>query len=145
MNAALHIEKAVPAEVEKALDEELSRFNAQVSAPVYEEKRYALKIEDEKGKLQAALLGDFFWEWMHLVYLWVDESKRGQGLGQRLLKEAEEEATRRNAVGIYLWTQNWQAPDFYEKLGYERFATLNDFPPGYQRIGMMKKLSGHGA
>ena len=37
-------------------------------------------------------------------------------------------------------TFSFQAPDFYQKLGYTTFAQLENFPPGRSRLFMRKKL-----
>ena len=77
------------------------------------------------------LFGDIGWGWLHIDILWVDETCRHQGLGGNLLERAEAEAL---ALGIdrgYLETTSFQARPFYEKMGYEVFAQLEDQPPGH--------------
>ena len=53
----------------------------------------------------------------------------------------EAEAIRRGCKGAYLDTFSYQARPFYEKLGYEVFGTLDDYPTGHQRFYMRKRLS----
>ena len=45
---------------------------------------------------------------------------------------AEEEAGKRGAKQAYLDTFSFQVPGFYQKLGYEIFGKLDDFPAGHQ-------------
>lgn len=86
------------------------------------------------------LFGEVGRGWLHIDILWVNESRRHRGLGGKLLGRAEAEAL---AVGVdrgYLETTSFQARPFYEKLGYEVFAQLEDQPPGHtchylKRIG----------
>jgi hypothetical protein len=52
----------------------------------------------------------------------------------------EAEAIRRGCHGAFLDTFSYQARPFYEKLGYEVFGTLEDYPPGHQRFYMRKRL-----
>ena len=37
-------------------------------------------------------------------------------------------------------TFDFQAPGFYEKLGFEVFGVLADYPPGHKRFFMVKRL-----
>ena len=46
------------------------------------------------------------------------------------------EALRRGCRAAYLDTFSYQARPFYEKLGYEVFGTLDDYPLGHQRFFM---------
>jgi hypothetical protein len=40
----------------------------------------------------------------------------------------------------YLDTFTFQAPKFYQRLGYREFGRLDDFPPGHARIWFWKPL-----
>ena len=57
------------------------------------------------------------------------------------MNEAEIYASSHNLVGLWLWTQSWQAADFYKHMGYEEFARFPDFPKGHFRIGFRKQFS----
>jgi hypothetical protein len=54
----------------------------------------------------------------------------------------EVEAILRGCHSAFLDTFSYQARPFYEKLGYEVFGTLNDYPRGHQRFYMQKRLGG---
>ena len=71
--------------------------------------------------------------------LWVDEELRGTGLGGALLKAIEDEARRRGARKVMLYTYSWQAENFYLRRGYEVFARFQ-YPDGPERIDMEKPL-----
>lgn len=51
--------------------------------------------------------------WMEVEYLWVEEKKRGQGIGSSLLEKAETEAKKRGCKKASLYTYSFQAPAFY--------------------------------
>jgi ribosomal protein S18 acetylase RimI-like enzyme len=70
----------------------------------------------------------------------VDGAHRGGGWGRALLERAEEEAIARGLQGVWLDTFSFQAPGFYQKLGYEVFGTLADYPPGHTRYFLRKTL-----
>ena len=65
---------------------------------------------------------------------------RGQGLGSKLMLQAENEAALRGCHSAWLDTHKFQARGFYEKLGYEIFGELSDYPTGYSRYFMKKAL-----
>ena len=100
----------------------------------------ALLAHEDDGKLVGAALGETGRGWLHVSVVWVVEASRGQRLGSSLVKAMEAEAIRRGCRAAYLDTFSYQAKPFYEKLGYEVFGTLDDYPPGHQRFYMRKKL-----
>lgn len=57
--------------------------------------------------------------------LWVVESYRGRGLGRQLLSAVEERGRALGAKLVELNTFGFQAPGFYEKMGYHLFGTLD--------------------
>jgi hypothetical protein len=59
-----------------------------------------------------------------------------------MLRMAEAEAVQRGCHGSWLDTFEFQARGFYERQGYECFATLPEFPKGYSRYFMKKQLRG---
>jgi GNAT superfamily N-acetyltransferase len=93
------------------------------------------------GSIAGGLLGDVYWGWLSINILWVDESFRHQGYGERLIKMAEDEALKMGCHAIHLDTMSFQAKPFYERLGYAVFGVLDDLPVGYQRIFMWKTLT----
>jgi GNAT superfamily N-acetyltransferase len=86
------------------------------------------------------VIGETYWDWFYLDLLWVKDELRGHGYGHRLLTRAEDEARQRGAKNAYLDTFSFQAPKFYEQHGYQVFGELQDFPPGFQRYFLTKKL-----
>jgi ribosomal protein S18 acetylase RimI-like enzyme len=74
--------------------------------------------------------GDTHYGWIYLSTLWVDEEVRGQGWGSRLIELFEAEGIARGCNGAWVDTYGFQAPNFYERLGYREFGRLDEFPPG---------------
>lgn len=85
-------------------------------------------------------VGLVFGGWGYIKLLWVDAALRGQGHGRRLLQRMEEEALRLGCRNAHLDTYSFEARPFYEKNGYEVFATLDDFPPGNSKHFLRKRL-----
>lgn len=64
---------------------------------------------------------------------------RKQGLGSRLIRQAEDEARARGCVAVYVMTITIQAPEFYKRQGYTVFGELPTIPE-ITRIFLTKRL-----
>ena len=95
---------------------------------------------DENGNVIAGILGGTYWGWMYVDILWVHENHRGNGIGSKLLLAAEAEASCRGCHHVHLDTMSWQAPEFYQKHGYEAIGVLPDIPSGNQKYLLIKAL-----
>lgn len=111
----------------------LSAFNAEHGYPV-DSRPLAVLLEDEAGKAVGGLWGRTGYGWLFVELLAVPAALRGHGFGCALIREAERVAADRGCVGAWLTTFTFQAQGFYEALGYEVFARLEDSPPGSARI-----------
>jgi GNAT superfamily N-acetyltransferase len=94
----------------------------------------------QQGQILGGAHGDTHYGWLYLSLLWIDESLRGQGWGTRLVQRFEQEGITRGCHGAWVETYSFQAPDFYERLGYREFGRLEDFPPGAARLFYWKPL-----
>ena len=65
---------------------------------------------------------------------------RGKGHARKLLESAETYAMERGCIGAHLETFSFQARPLYEKLGYEVFGEIRDYPPGHTFYFMRKRL-----
>jgi GNAT superfamily N-acetyltransferase len=95
---------------------------------------------DDADAARCGLKAVTAYDWLFVAWLWVGEAHRRQGLGSRLLRQAEEVARERGCSSSYLDTFSFQAPEFYKRHGYEEFGRLEDFPPGHSRIWLRKAL-----
>jgi GNAT superfamily N-acetyltransferase len=59
-------------------------------------------IRDAEDKIVGGLIASTYWGWLDIDDLWVTEDFRGQGLGRRLLRMAEEEARARGCSRVRL-------------------------------------------
>ena len=105
-----------------------------------ESKSLNLYVEDEKGNLLAGLVAETFGNWLEIEYLFVKEELRGQGIGSKLLQQAETEAKNRNCRFAFVNTYQFQAPDFYQKHGYKEAFALKNYPYTGQRFYYQKDL-----
>ena len=99
-----------------------------------------LFLKSERGEVLGGLLGGIWGGWLHISYLWVDQSERGKDWGTRLMDQAEAYARERKCHSVYLDTHSFQARPFYEARGFEVFATLDAYPEGHKKFFLKKKL-----
>jgi GNAT superfamily N-acetyltransferase len=92
-------------------------------------------------ELAAGIYGWTWAGWLDIKLLWLREDLRGRGLGRRLLFAAEREAQARGCSRVLLDSFSFQAPGFYQKLGYEVFGKLDDCPEGHARYFLTKRLA----
>ena len=85
------------------------------------------------------------YNWLFIELLFVPDQFSRRGIGSSLMRQAEQMAISRGHIGIRLDTMNFQAPDFYEKLGYQKFGKLENYPIGYEHIYYFKMLPGNPA
>jgi GNAT superfamily N-acetyltransferase len=118
----------------------LMDFNAHNGFPP-DPQSLAIALSDSSDAIVGGLWGKTVYDWLTVEYLLVPETLRGGGFGTRLMAEAERIALDRGCVGAWLTTFPFQAQAFYEKLGYQVFATLDRSPRDNVRIFMRKHLA----
>jgi ribosomal protein S18 acetylase RimI-like enzyme len=94
----------------------------------------------QDGRVVGGAYGDTHYGWLYLSLLWVDEPLRASGWGRRLVEDFEAEGVARGCHSSWVDTYGFQAPDFYERLGYQEFGRLKDFPLGSNRLFYWKPL-----
>jgi GNAT superfamily N-acetyltransferase len=120
--------------------EALLASNAQLVGPNgYRPLEIVLRTPD--GDVVGGLGGSTYWQWLVVESLWVHPSHRRHGHGRWLLAEAEAQGRGRGCRSACLETYTFQdARRLYESAGYQVYATLAGFPPGYARLFMAKPL-----
>ena len=123
----------------KFLEARINEHNAATTG-IRDGAGIAFFVRDERDAVVAGLSG---WTWgdcLYVEYLWVHEDRRRRGYGTRLLAAAEDEARARGCHQVALTTHSFQAPDFYRRLGYEVYGTLDDYPAGHRQYHLKKRL-----
>ncbi len=96
----------------------------------------------ENGTRVGGVTAIFAREWVFVALLAVTEQGRGKSIGRDLMGALEDRARAEGKIGVWLDTYSFQAPDFYESLGYTRCGTIPDYPPGHARHFYAKRLDG---
>lgn len=79
---------------------------------------FAFFVRDEHGQIKGGCNGYIYYGCLDIDQLWLDETIRGQGLGTQLMQKAETYAKKNKCLFATLNTMDWEALDFYKKLGY---------------------------
>lgn len=117
----------------------IHHFNVQMAGDL-QSQQVCLALRAADGKIAGGLIGKTYWNWFYIDLLFIQEGLRGQGYGHRLLTLAEAEARQRGATEVFLDTFSFQAPEFYQRHGYQVFGVLKDFPPGQARYYLTRHL-----
>ena len=136
-NYTIAVDPSPSIETESVLFVGLKAFNLIHAGPA-NRRDLSVLLRDDDGIVVGGLSGVVQWNWLFVSLLYVSEELRGQGFGRALMKEAEREAVVMGCTHIYLDTFSFQARGFYERLGYEVFGQLEDFPPGHSRYFLRK-------
>ncbi len=128
------------------LQNQIKEFNNEKS-PFHKEARNPnaiqtlnLILKDQSGVIVGGLAATMYWNWLEIEELYVPSAARGQGIGAKLLQQAESIAFEQNYIHVHLTTYKFQARKFYEKQGYSVVGTLEDYPPGSAYYWMRKDL-----
>jgi GNAT superfamily N-acetyltransferase len=129
-----------PADVQ-FLEDQINAFNvAQTGISGEGDILLSMVVRDDAGQITAGIYG---WTWggcCETRFLWVQPELRGQGYGRSLLQAAEQEARRRGCRQVVLDTHSFQAPGFYQKLGYEIVGVVDEYPRGHKKYYLKKRL-----
>jgi GNAT superfamily N-acetyltransferase len=123
------------------LEDRIYEFNSGATG-ITDGEWLAIFVKDEQGRIVAGICGNTWGGCLEIRQFWVEEARRKQGLGTRLLGAAENEALRRGCRQVLLMTFTFQAPAFYAKHGFEVVAVVDDHPRGHKNVLLRKRLGG---
>lgn len=145
---------ATPAQILPRHDLSVTEIN-HLEDRLYDHNRRATGRDDGRGLAFVAVdsqgikigaIAGYSWAGMvEIKQLWVNETHRGLGLGQKLLEAAIAEAIVRGCQLVWAMSYDFQAPGLYEKCGFDRAAELTDTPPGHTHIILSLRLQAGGS
>ena len=127
-------------------DEQLEAIEDKLSE--FDEKYISYKMEgsikigiEEDGKIVAGLDACITaFKILYVSTVFVDEDRRRQGYGRRLMAEMERRAKEMGVNTIRLDTFSWQGKEFYEALGYEIVGSYENSDDGYAEYFFLKRI-----
>ncbi|MDO6406927.1 GNAT family N-acetyltransferase [Pantoea phytobeneficialis] len=118
----------------------LNAFNDLMTG-ISDRKPLAVVIKNPtNGEVLGGMQGRTSLGLLFIDLFYLPSSLRKKGLGTELLQRFENEGRKRGCVAGFLYTINFQAPDFYKKHGWEEFGRIDCLPEGTSRIFMRKSL-----
>jgi GNAT superfamily N-acetyltransferase len=121
------------------LEDRIYEFNSAATG-ITDGRWLAILVRDGDRRIVAGICGNSWGGCLEIRQFWVEESRRGQGLGTKLFSAAEKEARRRGCRQILLTTFSFQAPAFYARRGFEVAAVMDDHPHGHKNLLLRKRL-----
>jgi len=107
---------------------------------IKDEPSFTIINTDENGELLGGIACTIVGQWLEIDFLWVSDGKRGNGLGSKLLREAERLGMEKNCTMSFLTTMSFQAPHFYQRHGYMTVYVQNGYPIINEKYFMEKQL-----
>ena len=127
----------------KFLNSQLEQYNLTIK-PLTRPKAYHSYVKIAKNDQEEIIGGAVAYSSMyHIGYLdtlWVDERYRGQGIGAKLLKQAEQDLVQFGCYMCHLDTFDFQGPEFYRNAGYTEFGRLEHEHVNLTEFFFCKKL-----
>ncbi|MCH7346857.1 MULTISPECIES: GNAT family N-acetyltransferase [Aeromonas] len=124
-------------EIFNVLVDNLRKFNFKMMG---EERSQPLiiVIRDDSGEIVGGIAGRTIYHQLLIEVLWVHDDKRGQGLGIQLMEAAEREAQARGCIAAQVDTLSFQAPKFYEKMGFRIVGKVTEVKNSPDRYFLLK-------
>jgi ribosomal protein S18 acetylase RimI-like enzyme len=102
-----------------------------------------LVLKDLQGNVVGGVNASTMLRVMHLEALWVADEYRKLGYGSELVLAAERIGFEKGCITSQTWSLSFQAPGFYQKIGYQVLGVYDGYPDGITETVLMKRLQPH--
>lgn len=136
----IEIEEKAKADDIRYVVGQLQAFNDAHTPTPFQRREVRLFVRDPTGAIIAGLFANVNMHCLAIQILWVDDSVRRQGIGWQLMETAEQMARDAGARQAIVETTSFQAPQFYQKMGYTVIHEIPDCPIGASTWLMRKWL-----
>lgn len=96
-------------------------------------------FHDTSGELMGGIYGTLSGSWLYIDTLWLHESQRGKGMGVQLMQCIEQAAVSCGVTRAFLGTATYQAPQFYQRLGYTTLVQWQMPRADYEQFIMVRE------
>ena len=103
-------------------------------------EEYCYVAKNDSGGIIGAINGRAYYNEVHIGDLIVDEACRGTNVGTELVRTVEKAYSNRGYEKTTLTTFGFQAPGFYEKLGYSLEFVREDKDPRLRKYFFCKNI-----
>jgi GNAT superfamily N-acetyltransferase len=100
----------------------------------------SLEWTDARGRMGAGAVGIIDGAYFTLAALWVEPDYRGHGLGRFMIALLCRAASQRGCRWATVMPMDWEAPDFFRKLGFVPNLRMDVYLLGRGRTWMRKAL-----
>ena len=98
-----------------------------------------LVIKDQEGELIGGLHAWTTLQNVIFEHVWIEEKFRGKGLGRMLMLEMERIARENGCIASQAYCFSFQAPGFFEKMGYKILGVSKGYPHPVKEFYLIKK------
>ncbi|QBK31353.1 GNAT family N-acetyltransferase [Roseitalea porphyridii] len=117
---------------------------AEAAGRPFEIEPFHLRAVGNDGRFLGGAFCRIMQGWVYVAYIGVSADARGGGIGAALMARIETVARERGLAGVYLDTFDFQAPGFYDRMGYAEIGRLPAVGDAPQRIWYCKRLDAAG-
>ncbi len=124
--------------IKKGLEEHNKKHpNGELDIPTPD---ISLVLKDKAGQIVGGVITSMLVGVMHLEVLWVNKAHRRKGYGRALVLEAERIGKKKGYTAAQTWTFSFQAPQFYQSIGYKVLGIFDGYIGGITEYVLMKRL-----
>ena len=128
-------------EIGDFIEQRVNQFNTPFIGNTEKGEDFVIYLKDENEDIIAGITGYITRiKYVKANYAWVKESERDKGIGKKLFLKLEEFVKSQNGKVIQLCTLDFQAPDFYVKMGYSLAGILPKWMEGHDLLFYRKEL-----
>jgi len=100
-------------------------------------------LKDSEGNVVGGISASTQVRVMYLETLWVADEYRKRGYGRDLVLAAERAGFENGCITSHTWSLSFQAPGFYQKIGYEVLGIYDGYPDGITESVLGKRIQPH--
>jgi GNAT superfamily N-acetyltransferase len=138
MDPTFAVSKSPEPDAERIIGDGLNAYNDQAVGYSDRAPLHVLVRDPDSGEIIGGVSGRTSLGLVFIDLVYLPEGLRGRDIGTRMIELAEGEARRRGCRAGVLYTISFQAPGFYQRLGWRVFGEIPCDPPGASRVFLTK-------